>query len=69
MSKHVDQPVLWQEVERPVYSLKVEKSLGVENFPAKLLKIGWGEQTKSLTALGAKRNDRKNRPIHKSCHF
>lgn len=46
-----DLPVLQEEVEAAVHSLKTGKSPGVDNIPAELLKHGGEETTKALTTL------------------
>ena len=44
-------PILKEEVEAAVWSLKLGKSPGVDNVPSELVKNGSKEVVKALTAL------------------
>ena len=44
-------PILKEEVEAAVWSLKLGKSPGVDNVPSELVKHGGKEVVKALTAL------------------
>ena len=55
-------PVLKEEVEAAVRSLKIGKSPGVDNIPSELLKSGGEETVKALTALCQKIWEEKKWP-------
>lgn len=61
--KAEDLPVLAEEVEAAIYSLKGGKSPGVDNIPAELLKHGGEVTTKILTILCRKIWEQKKWPV------